>query len=152
MVTTYPLPFQEIGGIRLSPYHLPGMCFFCGGLNYQTQRFNANGARTQYSLLLLAILALVIPTVVLLTGVRPESELLISRGCAVVLAVLYVCYLVFQLVTHKVRMMQHFWDLGGRGLWIFNHLQFKILLTRWHVIFFRIKSMVVYLVYVQPFW
>ena len=102
MVTTYPLLFQEIGGIRLSPYQLPGMCF-CGGLNYQTQRFNANGARTQYSLLLLAILALVIPTVVLLTGVRPESELLISRGCAVVLAVLYVCYLVFQLVTHKVR-------------------------------------------------
>ena len=91
----------------------------------------------------------VIPTVVLLTGVRPESELLISRGCvawsrhgevgeavcgcrwmlmvygclmyigyklwtmdvwslcksrwseAIVLAILYVCYLIFQLVTHK---------------------------------------------------
>ena len=71
--------FQRLAAIPRVP---PGMCFFCGGLNYQTQRFNANGARTQYSLLLLAILALVIPTVVLLTGVRPESELLISRGCA----------------------------------------------------------------------
>ena len=77
------------------------MCFFFGGITYKTQRFNASGARTQYSLLLLAILALVIPTVVLLTGTRPESELLISRGCAVVLAALYVCYLVFQLVTHR---------------------------------------------------
>ncbi|CAE7354801.1 CAX1 [Symbiodinium natans] len=45
--------------------------------------------------------AQVIPTVVLLTGARPDSELLISRGCAVVLAVLYICYLVFQLFTHK---------------------------------------------------
>ena len=77
------------------------MCFFFGGVSYKTQRFNASGARTQYSLLLLAILALVIPTVVLLTGARPESELLISRGCACVLAVLYLCYLLFQLVTHK---------------------------------------------------
>lgn len=90
-----------VGSIVSNLLLVLGMCFFCGGLNYQTQRFNANGARTQYSLLLLAILALVIPTVVLLTGVRLESELLISRGCAVVLAVLYVCYLVFQLVTHK---------------------------------------------------
>lgn len=77
------------------------MCFFFGGITYKTQRFNASGARTQYSLLLLAILALVIPTVVLLTGARPESELLISRGCALVLAALYVCYLFFQLVTHR---------------------------------------------------
>eukprot|EP00434_Breviolum_minutum_P029604 symbB.v1.2.026175.t1/scaffold2593.1/size75360/8 len=90
-----------VGSIISNLLLVLGMCFFCGGLNYQTQRFNANGARTQYSLLLLAILALVIPTVVLLTGVRPESELLISRGCAIVLAVLYLCYLIFQLVTHK---------------------------------------------------
>eukprot|EP00913_Durusdinium_trenchii_P017080 g16064.t1 len=90
-----------VGSIISNLLLVLGMCFFFGGLNYQTQRFNANGARTQYSLLLLAILALVIPTVVLLTGVRPESELLISRGCAIVLAVLYICYLIFQLVTHK---------------------------------------------------
>ncbi|CAJ1351301.1 unnamed protein product [Effrenium voratum] len=78
-----------------------GMCFLFGGFRFKTQRFSASGARAQYSLLLLAILALVIPTVVLLTGVPAASELAISRGCAIVLAGLYVCYLIFQLITHK---------------------------------------------------
>jgi len=90
-----------VGSIVSNLLLVLGMCFFCGGLKYNTQRFSPTGARAQYSLLLLAVLALVIPTVVLLTGARPASELLISRGCAVVLAVLYVCYLVFQLYTHK---------------------------------------------------
>ncbi|OLQ08117.1 Ca(2+)/H(+) antiporter [Symbiodinium microadriaticum] len=90
-----------VGSIVSNLLLVLGMCFFCGGLQYNTQRFSPTGARAQYSLLLLAVLALVIPTVVLLTGARPDSELLISRGCAIVLAVLYVCYLVFQLYTHK---------------------------------------------------
>lgn len=90
-----------VGSIVSNLLLVLGMCFFCGGLQYNTQRFSPTGARAQYSLLLLAVLALVIPTVVLLTGARPDSELLISRGCAIVLAVLYICYLVFQLYTHK---------------------------------------------------
>ncbi|CAE8619216.1 unnamed protein product, partial [Polarella glacialis] len=90
-----------VGSIISNLLLVLGMCFFCGGLKYKVQRFSATGARAQYSLLLLAVLALVIPTVVLLTGERVEMELLMSRSCAVVLAILYVCYLVFQLVTHK---------------------------------------------------
>eukprot|EP00931_Biecheleriopsis_adriatica_P088639 TRINITY_DN62918_c0_g1_i1.p1 TRINITY_DN62918_c0_g1~~TRINITY_DN62918_c0_g1_i1.p1 ORF type:complete len:510 (+),score=104.57 TRINITY_DN62918_c0_g1_i1:34-1530(+) len=90
-----------VGSIISNLLLVLGMCFFFGGINYKVQRFSATGARAQYSLLLLAVLALVIPTVVLLTGARPEMELLMSRGCAVILALLYVCYLVFQLVTHK---------------------------------------------------
>jgi len=90
-----------VGSIISNLLLVLGMCFLFGGLKYKTQSFSATGARTQYSLLLLAVLALVIPTVVLLTGARPEVELLMSRGCAIVLALLYVCYLVFQLQTHK---------------------------------------------------
>lgn len=45
----------------------------------------------------------VIPTVVLLTGVRPESELLISRGCAawhIYELGIQVCPLYFILIEH----------------------------------------------------
>ncbi|CAE8692227.1 unnamed protein product, partial [Polarella glacialis] len=69
-----------VGSIISNLLLVLGMCFFCGGLKYKVQRFSATGARAQYSLLLLAVLALVIPTVVLLTGERVEMELLMSRS------------------------------------------------------------------------
>jgi len=92
-----------IGSIISNLLLVLGFCFFCGGLKYKQQTFNAEGAGTQNSLLLLAALALAIPTIVNLAmagGLSADSELWISRGCAIVLAFLYLLYLYFQLVTH----------------------------------------------------
>ena len=66
------------------------MCFFFGGLNYQTQRFNANGARTQYSLLLLAILALVGDPVVAPQTLRDGEATIEKHGSAVQTYCIYI--------------------------------------------------------------
>ncbi|EME40687.1 hypothetical protein DOTSEDRAFT_74287 [Dothistroma septosporum NZE10] len=77
-----------------------GMCFFCGGVNRQEQHFNITVAQTAASLLALAIGSLIIPTAFQIfadddSGVTPSS-----RGTAVMLLVVYACYLLFQLRTH----------------------------------------------------
>jgi len=78
-----------------------GMCFFCGGINRVEQNFNLTVAQTAASLLALAIGSLIIPTAFQIfepqstDGVTP-----VSRGTAVLLLVVYVCYLIFQLRTH----------------------------------------------------
>jgi len=91
-----------VGSIISNLLLVMGMCFFFGGLKYKRQTFSAGGARTLYSLLLLAVLALLLPTVASLTGqATAGQEVLISRGAAVVLGSLYVLFLYFQLETHK---------------------------------------------------
>ncbi|KAK5702656.1 hypothetical protein LTR97_003602 [Elasticomyces elasticus] len=83
-----------------------GMCFFFGGINRTEQFFNLTVAQTASSLLALAVGALVIPTAfqMFATSVKPgDVEMGIaktSRGMAVMLLFVYVCYLMFQLRTH----------------------------------------------------
>lgn len=79
-----------------------GMCFFLGGINRSEQHFNLTVAQTAASLLALAIGSLIIPTAFAIfastgdKGVTPAS-----RGTAVLLLVVYACYLLFQLKTHS---------------------------------------------------
>ncbi|KJX98828.1 hypothetical protein TI39_contig388g00008 [Zymoseptoria brevis] len=79
-----------------------GMCFFFGGLKRTEQYFNITVAQTAASLLALSIGSLIIPTAFAIfspggeKGVTPAS-----RGTAVLLLVIYGCYLFFQLSTHK---------------------------------------------------
>lgn len=79
-----------------------GCCFFFGGLKNHKQVFNASGARSQGSLLLLAVLAMIMPSVT--AQARSEStkeaDLAISHGAGVILLAVYILYLVFQLCTH----------------------------------------------------
>ena len=77
-----------------------GMCFFFGGLRRQEQHFNITVAQTAASLLALAIGSLIIPTAFQIFASHDEGVPPTSRGTAVLLLVVYGCYLFFQLRTH----------------------------------------------------
>lgn len=82
-----------------------GMCFFFGGINRLEQYFNVTVAQTAASLLALCIGSLIIPTVFhsMLSTTDSNSSTLnqeLSRGTAVILLVVYACYLIFQLKSH----------------------------------------------------
>eukprot|EP01071_Lankesteria_metandrocarpae_P001964 Lankesteria_metandrocarpae@DN1993_c0_g1_i2.p1 len=76
-----------------------GMSFFAGGLFYHVQKFNAQGATCSTSLLLLACLGIICPTVTAPDS-PPEDTLMISRYTALLIAATYVLFLFFQLYTH----------------------------------------------------
>ena len=85
------------------------MCFFFGGLNRVQQHFNVTVAQTATSLLALAIASLVIPTAFNrwadLQGSQDDQSVAseiteLSRGTAILLLLVYACYLFFQLRTH----------------------------------------------------
>lgn len=89
-----------IGSMLSNLLLVMGMCFFFGGINRPEQHFNITVAQTAASLLALAIGSLIIPTAYRIfadidSGVTPTS-----RGTAVLLLVVYGCYLFFQLKTH----------------------------------------------------
>ncbi|CAO2654806.1 Nn.00g115390.m01.CDS01 [Neocucurbitaria sp. VM-36] len=85
-----------------------GMSFFLGGINRLEQFFNVTVAQTAASLLALCIASLIIPTVFhnmiaednITEGDAAKNQEL-SRGTAVILLVVYACYLGFQLKTHS---------------------------------------------------
>ncbi len=79
-----------------------GMCFFFGGVNRLEQNFNVIVAQTASSLLFLAVGSLIIPTAFHSwsdAGERGVAPL--SRGTAVILLLVYACYLFFQLKSHS---------------------------------------------------
>lgn len=84
-----------------------GAACLAGGLKYPTQRFNAGGARSQSTLLTLAVVALVVPAVFhyLVSGTAPAQALSKERDLSLEISILLlVCYglsLVFSLRTHK---------------------------------------------------
>jgi len=88
-----------IGNILL----VTGAAVLAGGLKYKEQRFNATAARSQASMLTLAVIGLVIPAAYhWLGGPSVKSnEQGLSFEIAVVLLVTYVFNLIFSLKTHK---------------------------------------------------
>jgi Ca2+:H+ antiporter len=80
-----------------------GTAFFFGGLGKDKQEFNATAAKASGSTLLLAIAALVMPAVFVLTSNNPSKETVenLSLAVAVVMAISYLASLLFSLYTHK---------------------------------------------------
>jgi Ca2+:H+ antiporter len=83
-----------------------GLSFFAGGLKFPQQRFNRTAARSSVTTLLLAAIALVIPTVFHLVAAdakqwTPKLEQNLSLGIAFVLFATYIATLLFSLRTHK---------------------------------------------------
>jgi len=87
-----------------------GLSFFLGGLKFSEQKFNRTAARSSVTTLLLAAIALVIPTVFHLVaaevpvsqgGWTPQKEQNLSLGIAFVLIGTYIATLLFSLKTHK---------------------------------------------------
>lgn len=103
-----------------------GMSFLAGGLCFHEQNFQVTAAQTGASLMTLACITLVIPAAYHSNQQHPskplavedalaglmgtdapggnelsrEGLLLISRGTAIILLIVYISYLVFQLKTH----------------------------------------------------
>lgn len=96
-----------LGSILSNILLILGCCFLAGGIKYHEQFFNATVASTMSSLMAVACASLVVPATIhdtLMTTKPPDSQqsvLIISRGAAIVLLVLYMMYLVFQLKTHS---------------------------------------------------
>lgn len=80
-----------------------GCCFLFGGFNYQLQEFNSIANRVSNSLLFLAVIGLILPTVMPMLpnmSFNEDATLHFSRVIAVLLLVTYIVYLYFQLVSH----------------------------------------------------
>ncbi|RYX83658.1 calcium/proton exchanger [bacterium] len=83
-----------------------GLSLFCGGLKFRTQRFNRTVARSSATTLLLAAIALVIPTVFHKVADEAgrwtiQTEQRLSLAISVVLFITYIATLLFSLKTHK---------------------------------------------------
>jgi Ca2+:H+ antiporter len=79
-----------------------GLSFLVGGLRERVQKFNRRGARMQRSVLMIAAISIILPSV-FDNFIPPElaaHELALNSGVAVVLLVTYGFSLVFMLKTH----------------------------------------------------
>jgi Ca2+:H+ antiporter len=85
-----------------------GAAMLAGGLRHREQKFSAEGARAQATMLTLAAIALILPAAFeagLGGGGSARALLPLSIGLAIVLLLVYVLFLVFSLVTHKALFM-----------------------------------------------
>lgn len=112
---------MSLGVVRSSGSHLTsitvlvlGMCFFAGGTKFAEQGFAFSASQINTSLLTLSVIAVLLPAAfhLALQDVDPDpndparqtegaSILSISHGVALILLFIYLCYLIFQLFSHK---------------------------------------------------
>jgi Ca2+:H+ antiporter len=100
----YMLVKASIGGaIVTNALFMLGASFLIGGLKYHVQEFNRISARLQASLLFLATIALLIPSVIRLADAGPAAAFTqqLSVGLSVLLIVAYGLGMAFSLRTHR---------------------------------------------------
>ncbi|KAI0254958.1 calcium/proton exchanger [Lactifluus subvellereus] len=103
-----------VGSILSNLLLVQGMCFFAGGTRFSEQGFGISAIQLNSSLLTLSVIAVLLPAAFHnavqppANGVDPLTDaeeghdiLAISHGVAVILLFIYLCYLVFQLFSHK---------------------------------------------------
>mmetsp|Transcript_75407 Transcript_75407/g.245277 ORF Transcript_75407/g.245277 Transcript_75407/m.245277 type:complete len:411 (-) Transcript_75407:94-1326(-) len=90
-----------LGSILSNLLLVLGMAFFAAGLRMKESTFNSTGASANMSCLTLSSIALGLPTIYSnIPGTNFEDMLMISRISSVVIAIVYLLFLWFQLVTH----------------------------------------------------
>jgi Ca2+:H+ antiporter len=91
------------GGIITKALFILGISLLLGGFKYQVQEFNRAGARLQASLLFLATVALLFPSVLIQTNedVTPAVTQNLSLALAALLLPIYGLGLLFSLKTHR---------------------------------------------------
>ena len=94
-----------IGSILGNLLLVLGLAFVWGGIHHKVQKFNPEQVGANGSLLLLAVIALILPTAYHMTGggdaeTLSANVLKLSHATAVVLLLLYGLFLIFQLRTH----------------------------------------------------
>lgn len=96
-----------LGSILSNILLVLGCCFIASGIRRVESRFNETVASTMSSLMAVAATSLIIPATLyasLTNSAQEDTEanvLLVSRGTAIIMLMLYVLYLVFQLRTHS---------------------------------------------------
>ncbi|WP_454624856.1 calcium/proton exchanger [Bradyrhizobium cenepequi] len=93
-----------VGAIVTNTLFMLGASFLIGGLKYHTQEYNRNTARLQASLLFLAIIAILIPSVLAKADEAATNfEIMgsLSVALSVLLILAYGLGLVFSLKTHR---------------------------------------------------
>jgi Ca2+:H+ antiporter len=95
-----------------------GLSMLAGGLRYKEQTFNQQVARINGSTMSLAVVAIVLPAMVINTSriVEPETIKNLSLTVAVVLMVVYGLTLLFSLKTHS-----YLYDVGMNDLDMAEH-------------------------------
>lgn len=108
-----------LGSILSNILLVLGCCFVASGIRRRESRFNETVASTMSSLMAVAATSLIIPATMYAALSKSDADsvgniLVLSRGTAIILLILYVLYLVFQLKTHA-----HLFDAeaqeGGDG-------------------------------------
>lgn len=89
------------GAIVTNALFMLGGAFLIGGLKHHEQQFNRVNARVQSSLLFLAAVALVVPSLVAQVDGRQAVTQSLSLGLAVLLIIAYGLSMVFSMKTHK---------------------------------------------------
>ncbi|KAJ2803156.1 Vacuolar calcium ion transporter [Coemansia helicoidea] len=94
-----------IGSVLSNTLLLLGCAFLAGGLYHRVQLFHAEAAQCAGSLLALSVLSMIIPAayhgVHASGGEITNGILVMSRGTALILLVVYILFLIFQLKTHS---------------------------------------------------
>ncbi|KAK7690798.1 hypothetical protein QCA50_005898 [Cerrena zonata] len=85
-----------------------GMCFFAGGTRFSEQGFGTSAVQLNSSLLIVSVIAILLPAAFHFTAgdqIADPKEgrdiLAVSHGVAIILLFVYLCYLFFQLFSHK---------------------------------------------------
>ncbi|KAN0103667.1 Sodium/calcium exchanger domain containing protein [Russula decolorans] len=107
------LQLSLVGSILSNLLLVLGMCFLAGGTRFSEQGFGTSAVQLDLSLLTLSVIAVLLPAafhnaVQPTDGVDPLTNqqeghniLSISHGVAVISIFIYLCFLVFQLFSHK---------------------------------------------------
>lgn len=94
-----------LGSILSNILLVLGCCFISSGIRRVESKFNETVASTMSSLLAVAATSLIIPATLYSTLANSKSDteaniLVLSRGTAIIMLILYCLYLFFQLKTH----------------------------------------------------
>jgi Ca2+:H+ antiporter len=107
------------GAIVTNTLFMLGASFLLGGLKYHVQEYNRISARFQAGLLLLATIALLIPSMAVIgdTATRSAFTRQLSVGLAALLIVAYGLGLLFSLKTHRAEFAGAHHDEEGETPW-----------------------------------
>jgi len=89
-----------VGSILSNLLLVMGTSFLWGGYWHHSQKFSKSSGSIQSSLLLLAVMGVVLPTMYASLVPGGSGLLNVSRGISVLMFFMYLQYLVFQLYTH----------------------------------------------------
>lgn len=97
-----------VGSILSNLLLVLGMCFFAGGTKFSEQGFGVSATQLNSSLLTVSVIAVLLPAAFHFAAGADIADpkegreiLAVSHGSAIILLFIYICYLVFQLFSHK---------------------------------------------------